>query len=73
MRAGDAILAVDGRPVDPVAGPGPLLVGAAGKPVELTVSPAGGGDPRHAVVVPLADEEPLRYHAWVAGPARVRP
>lgn len=67
VRAGDAILAVDGRPVDPVAGPGPLLVGAAGKPVELTISPAGGGDPRHAVVVPLADEEPLRYHAWVAG------
>ncbi|MEW2631520.1 S41 family peptidase [Streptomyces sp. NPDC048389] len=66
LRAGDTLLAVDGRPVDPVRGPGPLLVGAAGKPVELTVSPAGGGDPRHAVVVPLADEEPLRYHAWVA-------
>ncbi|MGW7466719.1 S41 family peptidase [Streptomyces xantholiticus] len=66
LRAGDTLLAVDGRPVDPVKGPGPLLVGAAGKPVELTVSPAGGGDPRHAVVVPLADEEPLRYHAWVA-------
>ncbi|MGW0552850.1 S41 family peptidase [Streptomyces sp. NPDC002926] len=66
VRAGDAILAVDGRPVDEVTGPGPLLVGAAGKAVELTISPAGGGDPRHAVVVPLADEEPLRYHAWVA-------
>ncbi|MGW6209902.1 S41 family peptidase [Streptomyces sp. NPDC055109] len=66
VRAGDAIVAIGGRPVDPVAGPGPLLVGTAGKPVELTVSPAGGGDPRHAVVVPLADEEPLRYHAWVA-------
>jgi tricorn protease len=66
VRAGDAVLAVDGRPVDPVTGPGPLLVGAAGKPVELTVGPAGGGDPRHTVVVPLADEEPLRYHAWVA-------
>ncbi|MFF2511744.1 S41 family peptidase [Streptomyces sp. NPDC058086] len=66
VRAGDAIVAVAGQPVDPVAGPGPLLVGTAGKPVELTVSPSGGGDPRHAVVVPLADEEPLRYHAWVA-------
>ncbi|MGW8684169.1 S41 family peptidase [Streptomyces sp. NPDC055817] len=65
VRAGDAIIAVAGRPVDPVTGPGPLLVGTAGKPVELTVSPAGGGDPRHAVVVPVADEEPLRYHAWV--------
>ncbi len=49
-----------------MTGPGPLLVGTAGKPVELTVSPSGGGDPRHAVVVPVDDEEPLRYHAWVA-------
>ncbi|MEV0320472.1 S41 family peptidase [Streptomyces sp. NPDC050659] len=65
VRAGDALLAVAGRPVDPVTGPGPLLVGTAGKPVELTVSPAGGGDPRHAVVIPVDDEEPLRYHAWV--------
>ncbi|MFE2136359.1 S41 family peptidase [Streptomyces sp. NPDC059466] len=66
VRAGDAIVQVGGQPVDPVTGPGPLLVGTAGKPVELTVSPSGGGDPRHAVVVPLADEEALRYHAWVA-------
>lgn len=65
VRPGDAIIAVAGQPVDPVAGPWPLLVGTAGKPVELTVSPSGGGDPRHVVVVPLADEEPLRYHAWV--------
>ncbi|MFJ4684827.1 S41 family peptidase [Streptomyces sp. NPDC088789] len=66
VRPGDAIVAVNGRRVDPVTGPGPLLVGTADKPVELTVSPAGGGEPRHAVVVPVADEEPLRYHAWVA-------
>ncbi|GCB49512.1 S41 family peptidase [Streptomyces sp. NL15-2K] len=65
VRAGDAIVAVNGVPVDPVTGPGPLLVGTAGKPVELTISPAGGGEVRHAVVVPTADEEPLRYHAWV--------
>ncbi|MBO1336968.1 S41 family peptidase [Streptomyces sp. VRA16 Mangrove soil] len=66
VRAGDAIVAVGGRPVDPVTGPGPLLVGTADKPVELTVSPAGGGDARHVVVVPVDNEEPLRYHAWVA-------
>ncbi|MFC8243467.1 S41 family peptidase [Streptomyces chartreusis] len=66
VRAGDAIVAVAGVPVDPVTGPGPLLVGTAGKAVELTISPAGGGDVRHAVVVPVADEQPLRYHAWVA-------
>ncbi|MFJ4471028.1 S41 family peptidase [Streptomyces sp. NPDC089424] len=66
VRAGDAIVAVAGRAVDPVTGPGPLLVGTADKAVELTVSPSGGGEARHAVVVPIADEEPLRYHAWVA-------
>ncbi|MEU9152457.1 S41 family peptidase [Streptomyces sp. NPDC048417] len=66
VRPGDAIVAVAGRSVDPVTGPGPLLVGTAGKAVELTVSPAGGGELRHPVVVPVADEEPLRYHAWVA-------
>ncbi|WSQ09118.1 PDZ domain-containing protein [Streptomyces sp. NBC_01231] len=66
VRAGDAIVAVGGVPVDPVTGPGPLLVGTAGKPVELTISPSGGGEVRHAVVVPLADEDPLRYQAWVA-------
>ncbi|MFF5255343.1 S41 family peptidase [Streptomyces leeuwenhoekii] len=66
VRPGDAILAVAGQGVDPVTGPGPLLAGTAGKPVELTISPSGGGEPRHTVVVPVADEEPLRYHAWVA-------
>jgi tricorn protease len=66
IRPGDAIVAVGGRPVDPVRGPWPLLAGTAGKPVELTVAPAAGGDPRHTVVVPTDDEEALRYHAWVA-------
>ncbi|MET8688085.1 S41 family peptidase [Streptomyces sp. NPDC004732] len=66
VRTGDAVIEVNGRSVDPVTGPGPLLVGTAGKPVELTISPSGGGDARHAVVIPVDDEEPLRYHAWVA-------
>jgi tricorn protease len=60
------LLAVDGRPVDG-AGPGPLLVGAAGKPVELTVAPAAGGKPRRAVVITLKEERRLRYQDWVAG------
>jgi tricorn protease len=66
VRPGDAILAVDGQPVDPAHGPAPLLLGAAGNPVELTVGPAGGGANRRVVVVPLLDETPLRYQAWVA-------
>jgi tricorn protease len=66
VRAGDAILAVDARPVDAEAGPAPLLAGSAGKPVELTMAPADGGEPRRVVVTPLRDETPLRYQAWVA-------
>jgi tricorn protease len=65
IRAGDVLLAVDGRPVPPDSGPAALLVGTAGGPVELTVRD-GGGDVRRVAVVPLADETPLRYQEWVA-------
>ncbi|HEY2579971.1 MAG TPA: PDZ domain-containing protein [Streptosporangiaceae bacterium] len=66
VRPGDSLIAVDGQPVDPVTGPGPLLAGAAGVPVELTLAPADGGEARRVVVVPLADEDRLRYQDWVA-------
>ncbi|MET8753976.1 PDZ domain-containing protein [Streptomyces sp. NPDC004667] len=73
VRAGDALLAVDGRPVDPAAGPAPLLWGSADRPVELTVRPASGGPDRRIVVVPLACETALRYHDLVrTRRARVR-
>lgn len=65
IRPGDALLAVGGRPVDPDRGPLALLAGTADRPVELTVRPAAGGDPRRVVVTPIADETPLRYHDWV--------
>jgi tricorn protease len=66
VREGDAILAVDGRPVGADTGPAELLGGTAGKPVELTVAPAAGGAPRRVVVTPLDDESSLRYQDWVA-------
>ncbi|GGM74697.1 tricorn protease [Longimycelium tulufanense] len=65
VRAGDVLLAVNGRSVDPTRGPGPLLAGTAGRPVELTIRPGDGGGTRRVVVVPLDDEEQLRYHDWV--------
>ncbi|MEV2267122.1 S41 family peptidase [Nonomuraea africana] len=65
VRPGDAIVAVGGRPVDPVRGPQPLLAGTAEQPVELTVRPAAGGDTRRVVVTPLTDDTALRYHDWV--------
>lgn len=64
-RAGDAIVAVDGRPTSATVSPNALLVGTATKPVELTLAPASGGERRRVVVVPLADEFPLRYQDWV--------
>jgi tricorn protease len=65
IRRGDRLLAVDGRPVG-ADGPGPLLAGVAGKPVELVVA-GDDGRPRRAVVVPLTSERRLRYQDWVAG------
>ncbi|MFF9475908.1 S41 family peptidase [Streptomyces roseolus] len=67
IREGAALTHVDGRPVDPVRGPYPLLAGTGGTTVELTFTPAGGeGRSRRVAVVPLVDERPLRYQDWVA-------
>lgn len=76
VRAGDVLLEVAGRPVDPHWGPAPLLVGTANRLVELTVRSGaarsgsgrpGAGEVRRVVVRPLASEEELRYQDWVAG------
>ncbi|MEV6834962.1 S41 family peptidase [Streptomyces sp. NPDC051133] len=68
IRDGALLTHVDGRPVDPVAGPYPLLAGSGGTTVELTFTPAQGepGRARRVAVVPLVDERPLRYQDWVA-------
>ncbi|MGW0731533.1 S41 family peptidase [Streptomyces sp. NPDC002851] len=67
IRAGAVLSHVDGRPVDPVTGPYPLLAGSGGSTVELTFQPAEGeGRSRRVAVVPLVDERPLRYQDWVA-------
>ncbi|WP_181782038.1 S41 family peptidase, partial [Pseudonocardia pini] len=66
VRAGDVLLEVAGRPVDPELGPSPLLLGRADTLTELTVRKAGG-EIRRVVVRPLGGEQNLRYHDWVAG------
>ncbi|GHE83318.1 putative tricorn protease [Streptomyces longispororuber] len=67
IREGAVLTHVDGRPVDPVTGPYPLLGAAGGTTVELTFRPAEGeGRSRRVAVVPLIDERPLRYQDWVA-------
>lgn len=71
VRAGDTILEVGGRPVDPVHGPAPLLIALARELVELTVRSGPDreqpGEIRRVVVRPLASELALRYQDWVAG------
>ncbi|MFG3387585.1 S41 family peptidase [Streptomyces rochei] len=68
IREGAVLTHVDGRPVDPVTGPYPLLAGAGATTVELTFTPAEGvpAPSRRVAVVPLVDERPLRYQDWVA-------
>ncbi|WP_329121479.1 S41 family peptidase [Streptomyces sp. NBC_01465] len=67
IREGAVLTHVDGRPVDPVTGPYPLLAAAGGTTVELTFQPAEGeGRARRVAIVPLVDERPLRYQDWVA-------
>ncbi|MCF6522276.1 S41 family peptidase [Streptomyces sp. JJ36] len=66
IREGATLTHVDGRPVDPVTGPWPLLTAAGGTTVELTFSrPDPERPPRRVAVVPLVDERPLRYQDWV--------
>jgi tricorn protease len=71
VRAGDVLLEVGGRPVDPEWGPAPLLVDTADRLVELTVRTGpdreGAGEVRRVVVTPLSSEAELRYQDWVAG------
>ncbi|MFG2643626.1 S41 family peptidase [Streptomyces sp. NPDC048370] len=67
IREGAVLTHVDGRPVDPVSGPYPLLSASGGTTVELTFQPAEGeGRARRVAIVPLIDERPLRYQDWVA-------
>ncbi|MBS0658166.1 MAG: PD40 domain-containing protein [Verrucomicrobia bacterium] len=66
VKEGDFILAVNGQPVAKLANIYEALVGTAGKQVTLRVNgkPTDEGA-REVVVVPIASEASLYYHAWV--------
>ncbi|NYE94013.1 tricorn protease [Psychromicrobium silvestre] len=69
VKVGDVLLAIDGVEVAQ-AGPEPLLAGAADKIVELTLRNGSAhgdkaGQERRIAVVPIRDEERLRYQDWV--------
>lgn len=66
VREGEYLLAIDGKPVAGLANLYEALIGKAGKQVTLRVNaqPAEAGA-RDVTVVPVADEAPLYYLAWV--------
>ena len=66
VRAGDYILAVNGRSTAQMANIYEALLNTVGKQVRLRVNarPTEAGS-REAVVIPIANEAPLYYYNWV--------
>ncbi|MET4095909.1 S41 family peptidase [Arthrobacter sp. UYCu712] len=74
-KPGDVLLAIDGVELTETRTPALQLVGAAGRAVELTLRNGAGhgaaaGKQRRVAVVPVKDEERLRYQEWVAANRR---
>ena len=74
-KPGDVLLAIDGVELTEARTPAMQLVGAAGRAVELTLRNGSGhgdqaGEHRRVAVVPVRDEERLRYQEWVTANRR---
>lgn len=66
VKAGEFLLAVDGRPIDASQDVYAAFQGLAGRQVRLTVAPkADGQHARQVTVVPSADESALRLADWM--------
>ncbi|HEX5735598.1 MAG TPA: PDZ domain-containing protein [Blastocatellia bacterium] len=67
VKAGDYLIAVDGKPVDVSKDPWAAFQGLANREVTLTLSnkPVADAIAWQITVKPLADENNLRYLAWV--------
>ncbi len=66
VRAGDYILAVNGQPLDITRAPWEAFDGLAEKTIELTVNTKPSSDGARTIIVKtLADEERLRFLAWI--------
>ncbi len=66
VKAGEYLLAVDGRELRPPASPFAALANTAGRQVRLRVGPAPDGTgARDVTVVPVDDETALRHFAWI--------
>ncbi|MDB6095125.1 MAG: protease [Verrucomicrobia bacterium] len=66
VKAGDFILAINGQPTRDLANLYTALIGTVGKQVVLRVNsqPVDAGA-RDLTIVPIGDEAPLYYEAWV--------
>jgi tricorn protease len=72
VRAGQYLLAVDGRPLKGTDNVEQALEGTAGKSVVLRVGPKpDGSGARDVTVVPVASETMLRHLAWIDHNRRV--
>ncbi len=68
VNVGDYLLAVDGRRVSELDNLYTALIGTAGQQVVLRVNSRPSDDgARDVTIVPIADEAPLYYEAWVQG------
>jgi tricorn protease len=66
VNEGNYIIAIDGVDLAKETDMYRLLVGKAGKQVELTVSDSPfGQNPRKTIVIPVNDESELYYYNWV--------
>jgi tricorn protease-like protein/C-terminal processing protease CtpA/Prc len=67
VEVGDYLLAVNGIPVDTDKDPWAAFIGAAGRPITLTVSdlPEMTDESRDVVVEPMRSEFGVRYRAWI--------
>lgn len=66
VKAGEYLLAVNGKPLDGTENVHSRFEATAGKIVDIEVGPnADGTDSRQVQVVPIDDEENLRNRAWV--------
>jgi tricorn protease len=66
VKAGDYILAINGRPLSASDNVFALLEGSSGEQVSLKISTSGNASDAHTVVVePTGSERQLRHWAWV--------
>ncbi len=65
VKAGDAVLAINGQRVNAQRSPQELLVNQAGEEVQLLIEDVQNGETRVITVEALEHETPVRYREWV--------